>query len=189
MRSLRALSDEQLLERTPGDPRAFGEFYDRHAARVMGVIRRRTGSSEVALDVTAEVFAAALDGCGRFEARHDGSAVAWLYAIARNHLAELYRTRAVSDRARQRLAMQPIVLTDEAIERLERRLDAQSTDIDAALEGLPLPERDAIHARIVDEREYADIAAQFDVSESVVRQRVHRGLKKLRSTMEDRDDR
>ena len=52
-------SDEQLLVATPSDPESFGVFYDRHHLAVLGALRQRAGGIEIALDVAAEVFAAA----------------------------------------------------------------------------------------------------------------------------------
>jgi DNA-directed RNA polymerase specialized sigma24 family protein len=43
----------------PGD--AFGQFYDRHVASVLAYFRRRTGDAELAMDLTAETFARALE--------------------------------------------------------------------------------------------------------------------------------
>ena len=54
------LPDEQLLALTPRHPDAFGTFYERHLRLVMGYLVRATGDAEQALDLTAEVFAAAL---------------------------------------------------------------------------------------------------------------------------------
>ena len=54
----------------------------------------------------------------------------------------------------------------------------------ALLEALPADQRDALVHHVVQERSYADIAAQLRCSESVVRQRVSRGLKTLKSRLE-----
>jgi len=50
--------------------------------------------------------------------------------------------------------------------------------------GLPEEQRDAIMQRVVAERPYEDIAADMSCSSAVVRQRVSRGLKTLRSELE-----
>lgn len=44
-------------------------------------------------------------------------------------------------------------------------------------------QRAAVEARVLDERSYADIAAQLGTSEAVVRMRVSRGLASLRARM------
>jgi RNA polymerase sigma-70 factor (ECF subfamily) len=50
---------------------------------------------------------------------------------------------------------------------------------------LPPDQREAIEARVINEREYADIAAQLRCSEQVIRKRVSRGLGSLRASLEE----
>jgi RNA polymerase sigma-70 factor (ECF subfamily) len=50
---------------------------------------------------------------------------------------------------------------------------------------LPADERFAVHARVVEERSYKDIAAELACSELVVRKRVSRGLARVREQLED----
>jgi len=53
------------------------------------------------------------------------------------------------------------------------------------LERLPAAEREAVRARILDERSYGEIASRLRCSGAVVRQRVSRGLRALASELED----
>jgi RNA polymerase sigma factor (sigma-70 family) len=178
-------TDEELLAVVGAEPEAFAAFYRRHVAPLLGFFVRRTRDAELAADLTAETFAAALDGLHRFDARR-GPAVAWLYGIARRQLASALRRGAVEDRARRRLGMAPLELTDEALERVEAlaALDATAAALNDALTALPADQRAAIRARVLEEREYADIALDARTSESVVRKRVSRGLAGLRSRLE-----
>jgi RNA polymerase sigma-70 factor (ECF subfamily) len=50
---------------------------------------------------------------------------------------------------------------------------------------LPEATRSALLERLVEEREYGEIAARLSCSEQVVRQRVHRGLKTLRANLRE----
>ena len=59
------------------DERAFSAFYRRHLAMIVGWCVRRTGDPELAADLTAEVFAAALVSAARYEPTHE-SAAGWL---------------------------------------------------------------------------------------------------------------
>jgi hypothetical protein len=93
------LPDEELLALTPGEPEAFGAFYERHVRLVMGYLVRATGDTERALDLTAEVFAAALAGAGRFKPVGP-PAGAWLIGIARNKLAAAHGTSQAAIRQR-----------------------------------------------------------------------------------------
>jgi RNA polymerase sigma factor (sigma-70 family) len=55
-----------------------------------------------------------------------------------------------------------------------------------ALDELPEAQREAIRAHVLDEEPYADLASRLGVSEATVRQRVSRGLGRLRTTLEGR---
>jgi RNA polymerase sigma-70 factor (ECF subfamily) len=177
-------SDEALLAVLDEEPEAFAVFYRRHVTALLAYFVRRTRDPELAADLCAETFAAALAGAHRFRPER-GPAVAWLYGIARRLLAHARRRGAVEDRARRQLGMSPLALTDEALERIEALAAAESsaTALHAALDALPADQRDALEARVVDEREYAEIALAARTSESVVRKRVSRGLAGLRERM------
>jgi RNA polymerase sigma factor (sigma-70 family) len=176
-------NDEDLLEAAAaGDAEAFGEFYARHVAAVTTFLRRRCGSTEVAFDLVAESFASTVAGLGTYR-REKGSARGWVFAIAANELRQAQRRGVVEDRARRRLALEPIVLDDDGVARVEQIIDEGA--LLRALQELPAAERTAVEARIVDEREYADVAADIGCSQSVVRQRVSRGLRKIRAAIEE----
>ena len=173
--------DERLLATTRAEPAAFGAFYRRHEDRVLGYFLSRVGDPEVAADLTAETFAAALASAHRFRPRRK-PAVAWLFGIARNNLAMSRRQGRVDARARRRLGMAPLVLTDEAIERIS---DLDHTAL-TLVDDLPDEQQAAVKARVIDERDYPDIAKDLRCSEAVVRKRVSRGLGSLRARMEEK---
>jgi RNA polymerase sigma-70 factor (ECF subfamily) len=174
--------DDALLLAAAEDPDAFAQFYRRHVGGVIAYFRRRTADAELAADLTAETFAAALAGRRRFAPKR-GPAVAWLYGIARRQLATLHRRGHVERRARRRMGMTPIELTDEMLERVESIADAERARVDVALAELPDDQRAAISARVLDDRDYGEIAAEHRVSEPTARQRVSRGLAALRTRL------
>jgi RNA polymerase sigma factor (sigma-70 family) len=173
--------DERLLATARAEPAAFGAFYRRHEDRILSYFLARVGDPEVAADLTAETFAAALSSAHRFRARKT-PASAWLFGIARNNLAMSRRRGRVEVRARRRLRMEPLVLTDESIERISA-LDGTAL---ALVEELPGDQQDAVRARVIDELDYGDIAMDLRCSEAVVRKRVSRGLETLRARMEEK---
>jgi RNA polymerase sigma factor (sigma-70 family) len=178
---LERLSDEELLVLARDTPRAFGAFYRRHVHAVQGYFRRRVFDVEAAFDLTAETFAAALRAVPRYEPRPE-PARAWLFAIARNTLFDALRRGRVEDRARRALAMQPIVLDDDDVATLELLAETPALE---AMAGLPDDQRAAVVARHVDGESYAEIAQRLACSESVVRQRVSRGLRTLRTRLQE----
>jgi RNA polymerase sigma-70 factor (ECF subfamily) len=181
-------TDGELLRRAAaGDRDAFSVVYERYEAIVAGFLVRRTRDPELAADLTAETFAAAVLGARGF--RDDGqSAIGWLLGIARNLLARAFKRGRIERRARQRLGVAPIAFSDASLERVEALIDAAAPDnpLLRALDELPAGQRDAIRAHVLDERPYAEVASALGVSEATVRQRVSRGLARLRTTLEGR---
>jgi RNA polymerase sigma-70 factor (ECF subfamily) len=179
--------DAALLAATAvGDERAFEAFYHRHLAAVTGFHLRRTGRREVAFDLTAETFAAVVVGCSGFDPAR-GSATGWLFGIAAHKLHDSLRRGRVDAAARERLRHEPIALDDADLERVDELASTvDEARLAALLSDLPAEQRTALLARVVDERGYAEIAAELRCSEAVVRQRVHRGLRRLRGGLEER---
>ena len=96
-------SDQELLRRAlTTEPEAFTVFYERHVDVVLAFMRRRTSSPEVAADLMAETFAAALLALhANTEPEQLEVPVAWLLGIARNKLFESYRRGKVEAAARE----------------------------------------------------------------------------------------
>lgn len=175
--------DAHLLQRTAdGDDAAFAILYRRHRDVVVAYLRRRVAEPEVAFDLTAETFAQVILSAGTY--RGDGPVIGWVLGIARNQLADAVRRGQVEDRARRRLALEPTFLDDDDLERIEERAAAADDRLEDALAALNPPIRAALLARVVDEDAYDEIAARLGCSEQVVRQRVHRGLARLRAALE-----
>lgn len=165
----------------PGvDAEAFARFYREFERPLLRFFLRATGRPDLAADLTAETFACALESVDRFDpglGREDQ----WLFGIARNVLGKSWRRGRVEASARSRLGLPRLVLDDELIMSIERLgVDGEAV---VELARLPEAERYAVHARVVEEREYREIATELRCSEAVVRQRVSRGLRTLRSRL------
>jgi RNA polymerase sigma factor (sigma-70 family) len=163
------------------DPEAFGELYRRHERSIAAFLLRRTGSAELAADLTAEVFAAALLAWRR-GARLVLDERAWLFGIAQHKLVDSYRRGRVEDDARRRLGMRATLVSDESLAQIEA-LTAETPSL-ALIPQLPAEQRAALTARVIDERGYSEIASELCLSEQVVRKRVSRGLQRLRQLIE-----
>src|SRR5918994_6704478 len=146
------IEDDLLASSEPG---SFGVFYPRHVEDVVAFFMRRPRNAELAADLTAETFAAALVARARFDPGR-GSASAWLYGIALHKLARVERREAAERRARRRLGVERDELTDADIERIEAL--GSSVRAHVLLERLSPQQRDAIRAHVIDERPYGEIA-------------------------------
>jgi RNA polymerase sigma factor (sigma-70 family) len=176
------VDDTELLASTPEDPEAFAEFYRRHARALLGYLVRRLGEPELAADVCAETFAAALVGAHRYRPAM-GSPASWLYGIARHKLLDAQRRGRAERHARDRLGIPILILTDEGLERVEALADVDAASVATALDELPVEQRAAVTARLVAGQSYSEIAHDQQTTEANVRQRVARGLTRLRSKM------
>jgi RNA polymerase sigma-70 factor (ECF subfamily) len=177
--------DHDLLAATrSGDGAAFGVFYRRHRALVLAFLGRRTRSPDTAADLMAETFAAALVAVRDKGRPLPDEPLAWLLTIARNKLIDSLRRGQVERAARQQLGLTALRIDDEDLDRIEELID--STDVASTLAGqLPEDQLLALRARILDERDYSEIAGTLRCSEAVVRKRVSRALRTLREAMED----
>lgn len=177
-------TDRRLLqEARDGRGDSFELVYRRHHAVVLAFLARRVPQPELAADLMAETFATLLAQVRDPQQALPPVPIAWLLVTARNLLIDSQRRGTVDDRARRRLAMRPVVLDDRDLERLEE-ISAETDLVRELASQLEPDQFEALRARVLDEREYREIAAEMHCSESVVRKRVSRALGVLRRAME-----
>jgi RNA polymerase sigma factor (sigma-70 family) len=112
--------------------------------------------------------------------------VPWLLAIAHNKLVSSLRRGRVEDAARRRVGMLEVIeLRPESMRRVDHLVQGDTWVADL-LASLPEDQRQAVRARVLEERSYDDIAAELETSSLVVRKRVSRGLERLPTELERR---
>jgi RNA polymerase sigma factor (sigma-70 family) len=178
------VSDRELLRRTRGgDPEAFAAFYREHRGDVLSYLRVRVANADLAADLMCETFTQALLVVHDRERELPVVPIAWLITIARHALIDSVRRGRVADDTRQRLAMEPLELYDRDITAIEDA--ATDADLLAQLRAaLPGEQLHAFVARVLDERDYGEIARELETSQSVVRKRVSRAVAQLRRIRE-----
>ncbi len=174
-------NEAALLVAASSNGEAFAAFYRLYERPVLGFFMRATGRPELAADLTAETFACALESVDAYDPAK-GRPDQWLFGIARNVLGSSYREGRVESAARERLGLPRLVIDDHATETIARLSEGEEQAA-LALACLPEQQRQAIHARVVQDRDYAEIAGELHCSEAVVRQRVSRGLSTLRARL------
>jgi len=106
--------------------------------------------------------------------------------IARNVLGHSVRRGHVDVRARQRIGASLLTVEDDDLARVLGLADEQAARAAQLLADLPADERAAVSARVIEERDYGEIARSLGCSEMVVRKRVSRGLARLRAGLATR---
>jgi RNA polymerase sigma factor (sigma-70 family) len=175
------LDDSELLRRARVDANAFAAFYRRHARAVYRTLVSGCGDPDVALDLTAETFARALQSIGRFRGPRVTSGRAWVFAIANSLLLQYQRERRTEDRARRRLGIleSPRFHSDD--DAVVARVDAAASRDRLAdvLRALPESQQSVLRLRIEDEATYEEIALHLGCSAAAARQQASRGMRRL----------
>lgn len=161
-------------------------LYDDNAEDLLKYFARRTVDSQIAFDLVSETFAEAIASRAAFrgESLEDGRR--WLFGIARNLMNGYFRRGQVERRAMERYKFEPTEIGNDGAAQIEElaQMEELRVAVERALESLKPQYREAVRARILEQKEYAAIATELGTSEDVVRARVSRGLKKLKKELE-----
>lgn len=176
------------MQRSMKPSDAVERLYERHADRLLAFFIRRTADPQVAADLWAETFAQTVAGQRRRKTL-SGDAdrdAAFLYTVAHRQLAHYYRRGYAEQRAMAKLGLERPELGTDPAAQLQHLVDLDELRgvVGAAVAGLPDGIGDAVRLRVVDQRSYADVAACLAISEQAARARVSRGLKALRTLLQ-----
>lgn len=168
--------EEQVIERSKKDPRAFGELYEKYFDRIFNYILRQTDHEELAGDLCSQTFVNALNNINRYEFRGFPFS-AWLYKIAGNEVNKHYRKNkgnkifSIEELKVRELVEQGVDDWDEElITRLLKYMNELPTDMIQVLE-----------LRFFEDKDFKEIAFILDMTESGAKMRTYRALDKLRS--------
>ena len=178
-----------LLVRAREHPELFGEFFAERHEQVLAFFARRVLDPETAFDLMAETFASAFASLTDFRGTTEEEGHAWLWAIARNRLYRWRERGEVERRSLRRLGIEVPAMSAVEYERAEELADLERVRprVAACLERLTADHRDDVRLRVIEERDYADIAEALDVTETVARARVSRGLRRLAVLLEEEE--
>jgi RNA polymerase sigma-70 factor (ECF subfamily) len=179
------VTDSAQLRAARTDPAAFESFYRRWAPALHAWLRTQV-PPDAAGDLTAEAFAQALLGLGRFRGRDPGAGVAWLWGIARNLVRQHHRRARLERSATERLGIAARSYDDTDWDDVAARAHAAglARTLAAELAGLDAGQRRALELRIVSDLDFGAVAASLGISGPAARMRVSRALKVLRSRLE-----
>ena len=173
------VSDERaLVEAAQGDPRLFGDLYERNFDRVYAYVARRVQDRDAAQDVTADVFHQALANLKKFEWR-GVPFVAWLLRIAANTIADRWEKFA---REKGNPAEEPHA--DPVAQREMEEVERQAM-LAKLVRGLPEIQRRVVYERFVEQRSIREIAHELKKTEGAVKQLQFRAIHALRAQMEE----
>lgn len=173
------------LPRIAFDPAAFETFYREHVEAVQRSIARRVADPQLAADLTADVFLAAIDAAPRYRSGR-GSPSAWLFGIARVVIAAERRRSAREHRANARIVGRRLLEVDD-VARMVGRIDAaaHARALYEALDELPEGERAVLELVALDDLSVKEAAAALGIRAVAARVRLHRARSSLRRILDD----
>jgi RNA polymerase sigma-70 factor (ECF subfamily) len=176
--------DAALVARAKaGEVEAFGVLYERYFDPIFRYLRLRLGDEREAEDLAATVFLRAYQALHRYQER-GWRFSAFLYRIARNALADHFRSRreaapiaGLETESSSRGRLDPQLASREMSERLLDVLDA-----------LPADYREVIRLRVILDLPTPEVAQWMKRSDGAVRVLLHRALRAARRRMQEDDE-
>lgn len=173
--------ESRLIAAALLDPAAFAPLYERHAPDIYRFCYVRLGLREAADDLTAKVFIRAIERLHQYRPKPGATFRSWLFAIARNMLADEWRRRKDI-----RLLPDQVDLTHDdypgpeavAIHRSEM------ARLRSALASLPERQQDVIELRMVGFTS-PEIADALGISIAAVKSAQSRAYKSLKQTLSE----
>ena len=172
-------TDEELLARVAdGDRDAFGDLYQRYARAVLGLAIRRLGDRGRAEDAVQEAFASVWRAARSYK-RERGPVAPWLYAVARN---------AIADRGRARTEP-PAELADSPSDEPGPPEQAEQSwvayRVHRAMEELPESERTVLELAYWSGLSQSEISDYLAIPLGTVKTRTRSGLRRLSEALEE----
>jgi RNA polymerase sigma-70 factor (ECF subfamily) len=172
-------SDEDLLERVgERDRDAFETLYRRYSRSVLGLALRRLGDRGRAEDATQETFTAIWRAAKTYRPER-GPAAPWLFAVARNSIADRGRAR------REPPAEAPDEPSQEAGPDEQAELSWLSWRVHTAIETLPSQERELIELAYWSGLSQSEIASLVGIPLGTVKTRTRSALARLAGELEE----
>ena len=151
-------------------------IYRQHADTVYRFLLAKTGSPDLAEELTQETFFRAFSRKNEF--RGDSSEVTWLCAIAKNYFVDEKRRQKKTEPIPEDMPESGGGLEKKAIDR------DTSFRIHVALHGLDEPYREVFELRIFGELSFREIGMIFGKTENWARVTYHRARLKIQERMD-----
>ena len=165
---------EQILA-AKANPKKFKVLYEKYFKRIFLFIQHKTGDSQLAADITSEVFLKALSKLQGFRFRNVPFS-AWLYRIAINEVYQFYRKNQ---------KVRKVVIDDRMLQMLaddveENGLVEKVSKLEWVLQKLSHKEVQLIELRYYEGHSFKEVANILNIKENNAKVKVHRLLKKLK---------
>jgi len=171
------------------------EAVARERGRLWNFIRRRVRDDADAEDILQEVFFELIEAYRAMKPIEQVGA--WLFTVARNRIIDLFRKRRpetleadlpVAGEAGEPLVLEDLLPSQEAGPDAEYARQVLFEELEAALEELPVDQRDVFIAHELEGRSFKELAAESGVSINTLLSRKHYAVTHLRARLREIHD-
>ncbi|HWY78834.1 MAG TPA: RNA polymerase sigma factor [Candidatus Sulfotelmatobacter sp.] len=189
------IEEKQLIECAKDDPLAFGKLYDAYYPKISNYLLHRLQRSDVAADITSEVFFKGMTKLHTFSWRNI-SFLSWLYKIANNEIKMYYRKKERKFFSLEFLfehsyfEIPDTTNIEEEYIAVEEELsrNVQFRDIQKQLIKLPLLYQEILVLRYFEEKNLNEISEITGKNLNTIKSLLSRGKDKLRKKMEEENE-
>ena len=169
-------NENEVIERSKKDVRAFGEIYEKYFDRIFNFIYRQTDDEETAGDLCSQTFVNTLNSLKKYQFRGFPFS-AWLYKIAGNEVNKHYR----KNKGKQVFSLEEMKVR-EMIELTDETWDEELIQLLLDyMKELPTEMLQVLELRFFEDKDFKEIAFILDMTESGAKMRTYRALDKLRT--------
>lgn len=171
--------DSDIIGRSLKDPEAFSALFDRHARAVGAFAFRRVGTA-AGDDVLSESFLVAFQRRATYDLERE-SALPWLLGITTMVVRRHRTAEAKQWRSFEASAARDEHVTNDRVDELQSRIDAQAAmpALARRIAALSTQDRETLLLYAWEELTYEQIAATLNVPVGTVRSRLNRVRRKL----------
>lgn len=176
--------ERTLIKRAKKDPEAFGQIFDHYYPMICRFVYKRTGSLEVAQDITSETFFQALKNLWRYKITNRPFK-AWLFRIAVVQIAQYYRKKGKVYELTLEYAPQLVAhdsaQADYSIKEEHDEGDTKGMfkELHKALSQLTEVQHTILVLRYFEDKKIKEISEILKLKENTIKSHIRRGLKKL----------
>jgi RNA polymerase sigma-70 factor (ECF subfamily) len=176
--------EEELvwIQRAKENPEFFGPLYKKYHEPIFRYIHQRMDDTEMAFDVTSQVFLKALKNLHKFEYKGVpfGS---WLYRIAKSELYQSFRDR----KAERTVNVESVHLFEMMDEMEEDHSEINKKQLFNALSMLKEDALQLIEMRFFERRSFKEIGDILELTENNAKVKTFRALEKLKQHFNNPD--
>jgi RNA polymerase sigma-70 factor (ECF subfamily) len=183
--------EKELIKLAQKDPEVLAKVYGQYYPKIFGYALKRTANLEIAQDITSETFFKALKKLWQFRWRNI-SFSSWLHKIATNEINLYFRRgkyKSASLDELQELGFELVSLHNpeaEIIEAQEKLKQHQDFIVCQQKIGqLDIKYQEVITLRFFEQKQIKEISEILGKSDGTIKSLLHRGLEKLRASMNE----